>query len=364
MKKFLPFFLFIIYLYFIFFNITNYIDGIKLKFALRELEKNLSESEKILVRFLREKFVDNRGFIISEIRENKASDYSLLESYGELMEYALLYDKKELFDILLRKVKKHFLSNEGYLYWRINRKTLKAENATALIDSLRILHNLIEAYEKFKEQNYLKEAKIIAKGILNFNTFKDYLVDSYDGDLNKQILRISLFYIDLNKLYKIKVYYPEFEKFYFSSKNILENYSKNHEPFFPDAYDYLSKVYVFKEYVNMLEQMMIAINIEPKRNIEKFLNFIKQELHKNGKIYISYDLKGRKINNEEDPSIYAFLCRLYLMLNNKKDAIKMFDMIRRFQKDGEGIGDHFKKSYYVFTQLETLLTFYRIRREI
>lgn len=364
MKKILSIFLLIFSFNFIFFDITNYIDGIRIKSSLRELENSLPEEEKKLLRFLREKFIDNRGLIISEIRENKVSEYSLLESYGELMEYALLYNHKKLFDLLLGKVKKHFLSKEGYLYWRINRITLKVENATALIDSLRILYGLIEAYEKFKAENYLKEAKLIANGILKYNTFKDYFLDTYDANLNKQILKISLFYIDLNRIRKIKLFFPEFEKFYLSSKNILENYSKLHLPFFPDSYDLSNQIYIFKEPINMLEQTIIALNIEQKNNIEKFLDFIKQILHKNGKIYISYDLKGRKITDDEDPSVYSFLCRLYLKMNNKKDATRMLNMISRFQKDEEGIGDYINKHYYVFTQLETLLTLNIVRREL
>lgn len=349
---------------FIFFDITNYIDSIRIKSSLRELENRIPEEEKVLVKFLREKFIDNRGFIISEIKENTASDYSLLESYGELMEYTLLNNNKNLFDLLYGKIKKHFLSKEGYLYWRINRKTLKVDKATALIDSLRILYGLIEAYEKFKDENYLKEAKQIANGILKYNTFKDYFIDTYDANLNKQISKISLFYIDLSKINKIKLFFPEFEKFYLTSKNILENYSKIHQPFFPNVYDIPNRSYIFKEHVNTLEQIMIALNIEQKSNIEKFLDFIKQELHKNGKIYIYYDLKGRKITDDEDPSIYSFLCRLYLKMNNKKDAIKMLNMISRFQKDEEGVGDYINKHYYVFTQLETLLTLNIVRREL
>lgn len=336
-------------------DILDYFYSLKLKNYLRELEKKVSEKEKILLEFLRERFIDRRGLIISEIKNNKPSNYSLLESYGELMEYTLQYREEKLFELLMRNIKKYFLSQEGYLYWRINRKTLKPNNATSLIDSLRILYSLILAYENFKKEKYLEEAKVILDGILKYNTFREYLVDAYDGNSKKQILKISLFYLDLDKIKKISIYFPEFKRYYLSAKNILEGYGKISSPFFPKEYDYTTQKYVFAENVNMIEQTLAALNMEKRENIDKFLFFVTLELHKKGKIYSYYDLEGKKLTENEDPSIYSLIARLYIKLNNKRGALEVFKLIQRF-KNKKGIGDFKNMNFYVFTQLETLIT--------
>lgn len=355
MRKFILIFLIIVIPTIFISYIEDYFYSLKLKKYLIELENKVPEKEKNFLEFLRERFIDKRGFIISEIKNNKPSDYSLLESYGELMEYILQYREEKLFDLLMRNIKKYFLSDEGYLYWRINRKILKPDNATALIDSLRILHSLILAYENFKREKYLEEAKIILNGILKYNTFREYLVDAYDGNSKKQILKISLFYLDLDKIRKVSFYFPEFKEYYLSAKNILENYPKISSPFFPKEYDYLTQKYIFIENINIIEQIFIALNMENKKNIENFLNFFNIELHKNAKIYSYYDLEGNGLTNNEDPSIYSLISRLYIKLNNKREALKTFKLIQRFENK-KGIGDFENMSFYVFTQLETLIT--------
>ncbi len=353
MKKFILILLIIVIPIIFIDNIQDYFYGLRVKNHLKELEKKVSEKD--LIKFLRERFIDKRGLIISEIRNNKPSNYSLLESYGELMEYALQKKEQKLFDILLRNIKKYFLSQEGYLYWRINRKTLRPDNATALIDSLRILYNLVSAYENFRKEEYLKEAQKIADGILKYNTFREYFLDTYDGTSKKKIFKISLFYLDLEKIKKISLYLPEFKKYYSSAKNILEGYTKTHSPFFPKEYDYISKKYIFTENINILEQVLIALNMENKKNIDNFLNFNNMELYKNGKIYSYYHLKGEKIVNNEDPTIYSLISRLYMKMENKKKALETLKLIQRFENK-KGIGDFENMNFYVFTQLETLLT--------
>lgn len=203
----------------IFFGIKDYYYGFRLKSELRALEgRVVSYKEKELLNFIRRDLIDNRGLIISKIENGKPSEYSLLESYGELMEYALLRGDKDLFDILLTIVNKYFYSKDGYLYWRINRLTLIPENSTALIDSLRILNALVSAYEIFKDKKYMEMGEKISEEILKFNSSGEFFVDYYDGNTKAKANKISLFYLDLRKLKKIAKLFSSFNKYYITSK--------------------------------------------------------------------------------------------------------------------------------------------------
>ncbi|TYT23475.1 hypothetical protein FY122_04485 [Dictyoglomus thermophilum] len=335
-------------------SFRDYWDGVRLKLSLKDLEKKVAKEEKGILKFLRERLIDKRGLIISEIKNSKPSDYSLLESYGELMEYVSLKGDKNTFDILLSILKKYFVSKEGYLYWRVNRVTLKPEKTTALVDSLRILHGLILAYEKFRDERYLESAKFIANGILKYNTFGDKFVDSYDGNIEKRIFRISLFYLDLDKIKKISQYFADFKRYYQSSKNLLENSIKPDLFFFPKEYDYLSQRYIFPKEINMLEQVLTALNMENKLYLEKFIDFVNMELNKNRRIFIRYDLKSNKLSDTEDPTIYFLLLRLYKKFDYR-DVENIIHITKRFNLT-YGLGDEINKDYFAFTQLEVLLT--------
>lgn len=347
MKKKLILSLLIIIIIFCILFIKDYYQSLRIKKTLENLtRKNILEEEKIILNFIRERFIDRKGLIISEIKNKKPSTYSLLESYGQLMEYSLLTNDKESFDIFWNEVKKYFVSKKGYLYWRIDRRTFKPDKATALIDSLRVLHSLILAYEKFKNSLYLEEAKKVGEGLLKYNTFQDYLVDCYDENTDSKILKISLFYLDLNKLKKISQYLPEFEKYYLNSKRILEKSIAISNSFFPKELDLVSKNYIYTENINILEQILTLLNLEASTNLEKFEKYI-----------------SIKIYNCDDPTVYALWSRYYLRKEDLEKARETLSYIKNFQKDNLGIGDLNSMSFYIYTQLETLITLRQLERK-
>jgi hypothetical protein len=341
----------------IFFGIKDYYYGFRLKSELRALEgRVVSYKEKELLSFIRRDLIDNRGLIISKIENGKPSEYSLLESYGELMEYALLRVNKDLFDILLSIVNKYFYSKDGYLYWRINRLTLMPENSTALIDSLRILNALVSAYEIFKDKKYMEMGEKISEEILKFNSSGEFFVDYYDGNTKAKANKISLFYLDLRKLKKISKLLPSFNKYYITSKNILENSVSINRPFFPKEFDLYTFSYKTHYPVNMLEQVITAINFDDVNKIEDFLSFVKNEINKYNKLNTFY-MSDKRVDDQENVGLYAILARLFIFCDDELWAKKVFNFVEKFKgNDSFGYGDFWGKNYYAFDQLEVLLT--------
>ncbi|MCX7795396.1 MAG: hypothetical protein N2380_02595 [bacterium] len=316
--------------------------------ALEEAVSNSKDLEKDVLSFLKGNFLDRRGLIVSEIHNDIPTDYCLLESIGQLMEYAVVTRNLNLFDTTWRITKRYFLSPRGYLYWRINRRTLAEDDATSLLDSLRVSYSLIKAYEVFKEERYLRDGIYIGENIIKFNSHGSYLVDYFDGRVEKSSKRISLFYLNLEMISKLSQYIDRFKIFYESSKEILEKALESSKIFFPDYYDISSSRYHIPSKVNMIEQIYIAINIGNYNLIEPFIDFIDTKIREEGKIYTSYYWDGKTATLDESYGVYAVLS--LFLLNRKENYDILLEKINVAK-----LGDYKVKDLYVFDQLELLI---------
>lgn len=329
--------------------------GYRVKRVLDETILNSSGLEKDILTFIRGRFLDSRGLISSEIRNDELGEYSLLESMGQLMEYALITKNSRLFEVSWKLTKRYFLSPRGYLYWRINRKTLVQDDATSLLDSLRIANTLIKAYENFKEEKYLKDGIYIGENIVRFNSYDKYLVDYFDGRIGKTNKSISLFYLNLEMLSNLSQYIPRFKIFYESSKKILEGALKDSKIFFPTHYDIASSTYHIPPIVNITEQTYIAINIGNYKLIKPFVDFIITKIRKDGKVYVSYLWDGREITKDESFGVYASLSILFLDLKDKENLDLLLSKMDRFKSRDYGFEDYKDMNFYIFDQLEALI---------
>jgi hypothetical protein len=335
--------------------VRDYLLGYRMQKALEEAIENSITPEKDILSFIRKNFIDSRGLIGSEVRNDKLMEYSLLESMGQLMEYALIKKNGRLFDITWRITKRYFLSPRGYLYWRINRRTLSQDDSTSLLDSLRVAYSLIRAYETFTDERYLKDGIHIAENIIRFNTYNNYLVDYFDGRTENSSRSISLFYLNLKMLSKISQYIPGFKALYGGSKKILEGAIKISSGFFPTEYNISSDRYYIPSKVNMIEQAYIAMNIGDYNSIKPFVSFIDREMEERGKICNSYYWSGKEATVDESPGVYMSLSLLFLNLGVRERADMFFSKIQRFKSEDYGFGDYKNRDFYVFDQLKALI---------
>lgn len=335
--------------------------GTKMKESLEEAVINSNGLEREILAFLKDSFLDSRGLLGSEIKNNRLLEYSLLESMGELMEYAVIIKNDKLFNASWAVTRRYFLSSKGYLYWRINRRTLSPDDATSLLDSVRIVYCLIKAYEEFGKDLYLKDALRIGKGIVDFNTYKDYLVDFFDVRTGHAGTKISTFYLDLEKILKISEYIPRFKDLYESSKEILNKAIDKSSVFFYPSYDFFSRRYETPSTVNMIEQVYIAMNIRDTDKISHFLDFIRYKLEESGKIYNSYSWHGEEITRSESIGVYTLLSLLFLYLDDVEMSDILLEKVKSFKSSGNRLDLY--NDFYVFDQLEALILLAK-RRDI
>lgn len=346
---------------FLYSNLRDRSLGIKMKESLEEAIINSSGLEREILTSLKDGFLDSRGLLGSEIRDNNLLEYSLLESMGKLMEYAIISNNDKLFDASWTITKRYFLSSKGYLYWRINRRTLSPDDATSLLDSVRIVYCLIKAYEEFGKDLYLKDALRIGKGIVDFNTYKDYLVDFFDGRTGHAGTKVSTFYLDLEKISKISEYIPNFKDLYRSSKEVLDKAIDKSSVFFYPLYDIFLGKYEISSTVNMIEQIYIAMNIRDTDKISHFLDFIRYKLEESGKIYNSYSWHGEEITSSESIGVYTLLSLLFLYLDDLEMSDILLEKVKSFKSSRNILGLY--NDFYVFDQLETLILLAK-RRDI
>ncbi len=330
--------------------VRDYLLGYRIQKAIEETISNSRDLERGILNHIKERFMDRRGLIASKIQNDMPIEYSLLESMGQLMEYAVNTNNLILFDTTWKVTKRYFLSPRGYLFWRINRRTLLPDDATSLLDSLRISYSLIKAYETFKEERFLRDGIYIGENIIKFNSYDKYLIDYFDGRTEKANKRVPLFYLNLEMISKLSQYIPKFKVFYESSKKILEESLKFSEIFFPDYYDIPSSTYHTPSKVNMIEQAYIGINIGDYNLIKRFINFINTKMREDGKIYTSYYWNGKSATTDESYGVYATLSLLLLNLNKRGESDIFLSKINITK-----LGDYKSKDLYVFDQFETLI---------
>lgn len=330
--------------------VRDYLLGYRIQKAIEETISNSRDLERDILNHIKERFMDRRGLVASKIQNNTPSEYCLLESMGQLMEYAVITNNLSLLDATWKITKRYFLSPRGYLYWRINRRTLSPDDATSLLDSLRISYSLIKAYETFKEERFLRDGIYIGENIIKFNSYDKYLIDYFDGRTERTNKRIPLFYLNLEMISKLSQYIHRFKVFYESSKKILEESIKFSEIFFPTYYDIPSSTYHTPSKVNMIEQAYIGINIGDYNLIRSFVDFIDTKIREEGKIYALYYWDGRNATTDESSGVYATLSLLLLNLNKREESDIFLNKINIAK-----LGDYKIKDFYVFDQFETLI---------
>ncbi|MBO8159573.1 hypothetical protein [Thermosyntropha sp.] len=308
---------------------------------------------------LKDNMLDNRGLIFQKIEKGKQVEVNLLESMGQLLEYADYTGNEKLKEETLELIFKYFETGEGYLSWQIYKG--KPQKATALFDELRILKVLLEDEKSKKNEFYIKTLK---DSLYNFSLRDGKWVDFYDARCADKADIISLFYIDIETLKELA---KNDKRFYNASKKaeeILSNAPVNDYGFFPQVYNYEEQAYIYSSSANMVENILTNMHyLHNGGDIDKFLSFLKREIDK-GHIYNIYDYDGNPVKKEESTAVYALSCQLFLEVGDYNYADLCYKKMMSFRiKKGKltgGFGDSLANTVYAYDQLEALKTM-RIR---
>lgn len=311
-------------------------------------------------------FVNSNGMLSDCVKGGQSHGYALSESMGQIMEYAVAIGNEDLFDAAWQVTVKHFRSPKGYFYWRVKEDGLVIDDATALVDELRLINALASAAKKFKRSDYTLHAEHLTKAIYKYSGYSNHLCDAYEAKSKITVKNISLFYIDPHALQQMAQLDPTVASSVKNTLKILRDAPINECGFFPEMYDYRTRGYRYKQEVNMVEMLYTARNAyETDCDITPFLNFMKKELDK-GHIFNSYRRDGTSIGNNESTAVYALACRMFLNAGNRESASQCYKKMLGFQIKEEGdrlngaFGDRDSITAYAFDQMEALITLHEV----
>ena len=277
--------------------------------------------------FLKKKLHDQNDVIIYSVNQQGLADYGVSESMGQAMEYAALRKDRQYFDLLAAQTDKYYLAAQNNM------------------------------------GDYSKQLAYVSESIYKFDSDGKYLYDFYDDRSQQKADYVSLFYLDMNSIDMLKAYDKQkWQELWQNSRELLQKIEKREYGFYPVAFSYSEKKYVWNETgINMVENLYTALNLyNADGDTGSLLKFMREEIKTNKKIANWYNFDGSVKDENESAAVYALAARLFWLNNDSKYALWCYSKVLAFQIEdvsdfGGGFGDQDSGMVYAFDQLEALL---------
>lgn len=240
-----------------------------------------------------------------DTNDETPSGYDVLsESQGILLEYAVITKNQLLFDENFSYIKE-YLWEKPLVAWVYSR-TEGASKVNALLDDLRIYKALTRAEELWGGyEEYLVKFE---ESIYEYNTKKQYLVDSYDFKYKKRAKRLTLCYSDFESLGYLVKKSKVYENIYNNTLRIVsEGYISDEFPLYYSWYNYKTNEYE-KDNLNTAEAMYTLYHLAQIGELkEETIGWLK-EMTQNG-IKARYTVEGQVVEgyDYESTAIYALI---------------------------------------------------------
>jgi len=257
---------------------------------------------------------------------------SLSETLGLWMEYAIQKEDAELFEEAYRQLTRHFLDDNGFVYWKITEDGKQDVFANALVDDLRISYALFLAAELWDNEAYDNTARLVSEYVVKNNAYNGILTDFYDKKISYKSRVITLSYIEPDSLALLE----ERGVMGINMMRDMQEILRNAEPegvFYPKSYHVQKKEYQFDEAINLIDQSLVAYyRAKNGYPTDVYYEFIKQELVKHGVIYGQYNKETKEpLVDYESPAIYGWLILFSLEKNDDEFALQLFKEMNKFQ---------------------------------
>lgn len=288
--------------------------------------------------FIETHFLNESGTIATYIREEPGyveedwaarGQEALSESTGLYLSYLLLTMNRSEFKAQVDILKKHFLNEEGFIYWKVGAQGEKISSSNALIDDLRIMKTLYFASETFSNKTYYELAERIKDFIIHNQINQGYLVSFYEQDYNLASNEIMLSYIDLEAL----DYFPR------EITKKLETLLLEHENsiFYPQRFNVTTSEFIWNEEVHLVDQILIAQQLQLLNgNVEPFVDFIRESFKKDGRIYGKYDRISQNPTVEyESTAVYGLLISFFMSID-KEFSRELYERLIQFKNEDGG----------------------------
>ncbi|HHW48249.1 MAG TPA: glycoside hydrolase [Clostridiaceae bacterium] len=327
-------------------------------------EINYREKEALVFNFLKSNMLWDNGQILTNLKTDGSGENTLSESIGLLMEYCVLKSDKELFDKELRFLEEELLFDGRYVRWRTGEDIW----CNALIDDLRIIGALLDAYDRWRDSRYLNIACFIQEGIYKKQVRGYDIYELYDFKLNMGKESIPLCYIDLYTINRLAFFNKSWRNICDKGISIIKNGKiSNASPFFYKYYAYKDRKYFPDEEYKEGRGVCLTYTLytvlhmaETNENTGFFTQWLKKELEK-GKLYAWYDpYTSEPVQQLESTAVYALAAIYSKTVGEEELCLKLIDRMLDFMVDDinspyyGGFGDEKTCEFYSFDNLTAL----------
>lgn len=330
------------------------------EFLLKGAKKNVLPAQSITETFIVD-HLEARNHLIRTNITDRAEEY-LSESVGLWLYYLQEVQNEGRFAKQVEAFNYHFYQKGQIIPWVIEQE--KRENINASIDDLRIMIALHKASEQFQTRPYERQAKAIGQFVVEHQIRARIITDFYDPQYSYASNIITLSYI-IPEAYD----YLQEEKMissdvYDANKALLVDAPLFERSFFfPKNYNVEQQTYHYDERVNMIDQYYVGFHrAEWGGDVSKLVQFTKEKLAADGKIYGGYHLHSAQPTvTYESASTYALAILMMLALQEHDVAKQLYSAMQTLRVDDEnsdyygGYIDIWSKDTHMFDNVLPLI---------
>ncbi len=325
------------------------------------------------VQFIEKWLKNDDGALATYMKETVEADEdkvqgreALSESLGLWMLYTVESDDKERFEESFRILSEAFMSKDGFITWKLPENGSAREDTNALVDDLRIYKALVSAHRKWKEPEYQTTADKIGAFLGDHLIFQSVMVDFYDRFYDYQTKSITLSYLDPEAIELLNENGHLTSFSYEKILGVLHNMPM-HNGFYPKTYHIDKNRMVYDEEINMIDQLLVAINrSQLGYGSEELMEFINQQLSERGVLNGRYSMETKEaMVDYESPAIYGFVILQAIHSEEKELATKAYKRMVEFRvtrskyKGAYSINE--KQNTHIFDNLVPLLAIERLK---
>lgn len=317
--------------------------------------------------FIKNKLTNPNGtpatYLLAVEQENSnlgivAGRDSLSESLGLWMQYALIKNDAALFQQCYQTLIHYYLLPNNLIAWQVSATGQQRVSTNALVDDLRILDALLCANERWPQPEWQYTARTLSLALDQYLVQQNQLVDFYDEQTQTSPHTLTLLYLNpvpIQKAAKLDYLNPIVVR---RSLELLRTLPDD-GIFYPKTYDVNTKAFYFADKVNLLDQMLTALNRQAIGvDSAALITFIKSEFYSHGKVMTDYNRAGRTAESPyESPALYAVLILYAIQEGDNDFALDIYQRMICFRAtDGENRGGYMDgNNTHIFDNLLPLM---------
>lgn len=346
-------------------------------------------AENLAISFILFNLVDEQGGVLprylplADSKDGVTKDQEiLLQNNSLLMLYTTYGRYRQIFDQQVSLIRTYFLEEKmGLLHWKVDAQQQPIQSSWGtysndLEHSLRVIGALLKSYDLWKDEDYRELAIKISEGLKEYNLASDKTLRYFSSWDSKHKFRgrgdkVVLAQLNLGVLDRLAEIDKSWEEILTKNLNILLSGRTEQGLFYQN---YLADKQKYeKGDGNMVRMSQVAYYLAlygrtnnasvAFKTARSFLNFVRGEYKKQGKIFGRYDPDtGESLVTWENIAIYALISRIALKLNDLSFAQTILsEKILPYQQlhPRSPVYGAFTKTFkdaYAFDTLQALLT--------